>query len=160
MLLHYSASSSLFCFTNKSSKSSWVHVCWCCLCVCVSQGAGAATCAWLCSRTKPPYTSRTRTLLPSDWVGLAPSVTGSPPPKEGNVRPVSSALQAPSRCSWVTSQISSNSLNLYSVSGGLKPSLPTYLQSFHQTHTHWSYIRCRNTLSGLCLRESSQEKPG
>lgn len=93
--------------------------------LCVSQGAGAVICAWLCWRTKPPYTSRTRTPLQSDT--SLTSVTPTPLSTSENTRPVSVELHAPSRCSWIVWQISCNIP--YCQGWGRGRSLPICLQS-------------------------------
>lgn len=87
-------------------------------CLCVSQGAGAVTCVWLCWRIKPPYTSRTRTPLPSDIISPAPSLTGPPPPMEtSDLLSVRSSSLCPDVAeSDCTSALTY--LNIYSVSGG------------------------------------------
>lgn len=87
---------------------------------CIFQGAGAATCAWLCWRTKPPYTSRTRAPALSDVsTGKSCPLYAGTPPSIKNVRPpLSPELKALSGCSRARPQISFRSLNIYSVSGG------------------------------------------
>lgn len=79
----------------------------------VFQGAGAATCAWLCWRTKPPYTSKTRAPPLSDntVVDSTPFRHQDPTPN-WNVRPpLSPELEARSWCSWAGLQISFRSLS-------------------------------------------------
>lgn len=138
-------------------------------CVCVSQGAGAVTCAWLCSRIKPPYTSRTKTPLQSDIISPAPSAVGSPPPpmETSDLLSVWSCRLRPDVAdSHRTSALTY--LNIYSDTGGggglkyyYQPACKV-LMACHQTHTYWSYLQCRHTLSpglsdfGLC--GSSQEQ--
>lgn len=138
------------CFTAHHSPAS--------LCLCVPQGAGAVTCAWLCSRIKPPYTSRTKTPLQSDIISPAPSAKGSPPPpmETSDLLSVWSCRLRPDVAdSHRTSALTY--LNIYSDTGGgggwgvqlsttNLPAKSLWLAIQH-THTYWSYLQCRHTLS-------------
>lgn len=107
----------------------------------VFQGAGAATCAWLCWRTRPPYTSRTRAPPLSDITSASPtpSAPGPQPPLRSITSDLllSSERQPLSRCSWARLQISFRSLHIYSVNRGDSKPKQTSDQSTWGSNHHY-----------------------
>lgn len=112
-----------------------------------SQGAGAVTCAWLCWRIKPPYTSRTRAPPLSDIISPtpAPSVPGPHPRwKTSDLLSVRSSTLCPDVAEPDRRSALEVLISTASVWGSNYHYHP---EACRQTHTYCAYIQCRHTLS-------------
>lgn len=148
--------------------STWKHIfldpCLTVL-MCIFQGAGAATCAWLCWRTKPPYTSRTRTRALSDFTvaSPAPSTPGSHPRSSDLLSVQSSRL-----CQDVAEpdcRSAFRSPSIYSVSGGTQnQNRPQISQHGYQNITTNLPAKfpeaCRSTRTYCCVNTVHTHTPG
>ena len=115
----------------------------------LSQGAGAVTCAWLCWRIKPPYTSRTRAPPLSDIISPtpAPSVPGPHPRwKTSDLLSVRSSTLCPDVAEPDCRSALEVLISTASVWGSNYHYHP---EACRQTHTYCAYIQCRHTLSLL-----------